>query len=224
MFDHQEQSLPGVVGMATDITRSWVAGWVLSRGVPDPTPEPWGLSIAVGAPTQAVRHVLLDADDATVRALAEAVTVPTTWIKGFVETAAVAPLLTPDWTPDQPTCLMAAELRSTNVIPTGGYTVESRTTAGVTHVRVLTTDGCAAARGQVAVTGETCVFDQISTEPEHQRRGLGSVVMGALTGAAIDQGAGTGILGATVQGRALYEALGWHIAGPMTGFVYKPAA
>ena len=39
--------------------------------------------------------------------------------------------------------------------------------------------------------------------------------------AATDLGAVTGILGATPQGRALYEALGWAVAGPLSSFVYQ---
>lgn len=52
---------------------------------------------------------------------------------------------------------------------------------------------------------------------------VGGAVMTALTNAAMDLGAATGILGATAQGRALYETLGWHVAGPLSGFVYKRA-
>jgi hypothetical protein len=47
--------------------------------------------------------------------------------------------------------------------------------------------------------------------------------MATLTTAAMDLGAGTGILGATAQGRALYEALGWAVAEPLSSFVYKRA-
>jgi predicted DCC family thiol-disulfide oxidoreductase YuxK len=61
------------------------------------------------------------------------------------------------------------------------------------------------------------------TAPEHQRRGLGTAVMAALTTAAMGLEAATGILGATEQGRALYEALGWAVAGPLSSFVYKRA-
>ncbi|MFF5209546.1 hypothetical protein [Streptosporangium sp. NPDC000396] len=46
--------------------------------------------------------------------------------------------------------------------------------------------------------------------------------MGTLTNAAIENGVSAGILGATIQGRALYEALGWKVLSPLTGFVYKP--
>ncbi|MFI8449240.1 hypothetical protein [Streptomyces erythrochromogenes] len=48
--------------------------------------------------------------------------------------------------------------------------------------------------------------------------------MGALTNAAVDRGAATATLGATVQGRALYERLGWKVLAPLTGFTRTPAA
>jgi GNAT superfamily N-acetyltransferase len=204
-----------------EIGRAWVAGWVVSHGSPQTVPEPWGLRIEVGAPGHAVRHVLFDADDATIRALAESVTIPTTSMKGFTESANLARLLAPDWTPDPPHFLMTVSLRSASVSIAGDYTLAVEQACGVTCARVLAAGGSVAARGHVAVTGETCVFDTIETEPDHQRRGLGSAVMTALTNAAMDLGATTGILSATVQGRALYEALGWHVAGPVSGFVYK---
>ncbi|MFD8024881.1 hypothetical protein ACFV6G_31270 [Streptomyces lavendulae] len=43
-------------------------------------------------------------------------------------------------------------------------------------------------------------------------------------GGPLDGGASTGVLGATVQGRALYGALGWKVLSPLNGYVYAPAA
>ena len=68
------------------------------------------------------------------------------------------------------------------------------------------------------------MVDQVSTEPAHQRRGLGTVVMRALANAALEAGSSTGILGATNQGRALYETLGWKVHAPLAGFVYRKSA
>ena len=170
-----------------------------------------------------VRHVLLDADDVTIRMLAGSVTIPTTSIKGFTESADLARLLTPDWTPDPPEVLMATTLHPTAVRISSGYRIAVEHAPDIAYARAMTADGLIAARGQVAVTGETCVFDQIATAPEHRRRGLGSAVMATLTTAAMDLGAATGILGATAQGRALYEALGWAVAEPLSSFVYKRA-
>jgi GNAT superfamily N-acetyltransferase len=103
----------------------------------------------------------------------------------------------------------------------GDYRLTVDRAGGVTYAQVITRDGSVVARGQAAVTGETCVFDQVETAPGHRRRGLGSAIMAALTTASIDLGAETGILGATVQGRALYETLDWKVAGPLSSFVYK---
>jgi hypothetical protein len=58
--------------------------------------EPWGLRIEVGKQDHIVRHVLFDANDAAICALAESVTVPTTSIKGFMESEDLVRLLTPD--------------------------------------------------------------------------------------------------------------------------------
>jgi GNAT superfamily N-acetyltransferase len=177
----------------------------------------------VGAPDHMVRHVLLDADAAAVRALAESVTVPATSIKGFMEPEELARLLTPGWTPDPPGFLMATALRPAGMRMAGDYRVTVEHACGVTCARVITGDGSIAARGRVAVTGKTCVFDQIETAPQHRRRGLGSAVMAALTTSAIDLGAATGILNATAPGRALYETLSWRVIGPLSGFVYQRA-
>lgn len=175
----------------------------------------------MGAPGHLVRHVLLDADPAVIRALAGSVAVPTTSVKGFMESGELARLLTPDWTPDPPGFLMTTDLRPADARIAGDYHVTVEHARGITRARVITGDGSIAARGQVAVTGEKCVFDQIETAPEHRRRGLVSAVMAALTTSASDLGAVTGILNATVPGRALYETLGWSVIGPLCSFVYQ---
>ncbi|MGK4585892.1 GNAT family N-acetyltransferase [Kitasatospora sp. HPMI-4] len=185
---------------------------------------PWGLSIQVGLPTQTVRHVLLDADVETARGLVGAITEPATWIKAFLEPDVMEPWFPPEWEPTDPGFLMAVDLRPSVVRAPDGYTATAETADDVISVRILAADGELAARGQIGLTGAACVFDQIVTEKAHQRLGLGTVVMGTLTNAAIENGAATGILGATVQGRALYETLDWKVLAPLTGFIYKPVA
>ncbi|MGY5128538.1 GNAT family N-acetyltransferase [Streptomyces nigrescens] len=60
------------------------------------------------------------------------------------------------------------------------------------------------------------VFDMIGTEPAHQRRGLGRAVMTALAGRAVERGARQGVLVASPDGRALYEAMGWRSRSMVT--------
>lgn len=76
----------------------------------------------------------------------------------------------------------------------------------------LETHDQVAAEGTVGVLGGVAVFDAIETSPGFQRRGLGSCVMAMLTSYALDHDATDGILAATAQGRAMYEALGWDVA------------
>jgi predicted GNAT family acetyltransferase len=85
-------------------------------------------------------------------------------------------------------------------------------------------DGCTrlgqvAAQGKAALTGEYAVIDQVVTEPDHRRRGLGTTVMQALAHATTRRGASTGVLVATADGLGLYRSLGWTVASPMTAAV-----
>ncbi|MQY10147.1 hypothetical protein SRB5_02530 [Streptomyces sp. RB5] len=136
-----------------DLARAWVSGWVISRHVPAPVPEPWGLRIDVGLPKQVARHVLFDADETTARKAAESITTPHTWIKTFVPPETITPWLTPDWTQDAPGFLMSTDLRPEAPLVPAGYTLTSETRGGVIHVRVLATDGSEAPHGQIAPTG-----------------------------------------------------------------------
>ncbi|MCB5911191.1 GNAT family N-acetyltransferase [Streptomyces pinistramenti] len=85
-----------------------------------------------------------------------------------------------------------------------------------------------AASGLAALTGgasgavpgpRSAVFDMIGTAAGHRRRGLGRLVMAALAARAAAAGATQGVLVASPEGRALYEALGWELRAPVTAAV-----
>ncbi|WP_349307910.1 MULTISPECIES: GNAT family N-acetyltransferase [unclassified Streptomyces] len=210
--------------MVAELARAWVAGWVLSRETAPPVEEPWGLRVDVGLPNHVARHVLPDADETTVRKVAETVTTPGTWIKAFVPPESMASWLTPDWTSGDAGFLMATDIRPSPTPTPEGYELTTETRGAVIRASVLAADGSIAARGQIAPIGETAVIDQVTTDLAHQRRGLGSFVMRTLANVATEKGATTGVLGATVEGRALYESLGWSVHAPLAGFVYKAVA
>ncbi|TDE09531.1 N-acetyltransferase [Jiangella asiatica] len=105
--------------------------------------------------------------------------------------------------------------------PPAGYDVALSGRDSVLVAEVVTDDGVAdglAAKGHLAISGDAgqdAVADRIFTLPRHRRRGLGSVVMGALTAAAAQRGARTGLLVASGEGRRLYERLGWRVETEM---------
>lgn len=207
--------------MTSEMTHRWAEGWSVSRGTAAPVVTQWGLRIEVGAANQLRRHVLLDPSEPGVRELVAGIDEPLTWIKSHVEPSELAPWLPAGWTEDIPGWLMAIDVAPAAVALPDGYTLSSESKEGVTYIRIHTFDGELAARGQYGYVGDHGTVDQIETEPAHRRRGLGSVVMNALANAADELGASTSVLGATVEGRALYEAMGWKVHAPLAGFVYR---
>lgn len=206
--------------MDAELVRSWVEGWVVSRGAAPPVAEPWGFTVDVGLTGQVTRHVLADADELLVRKLTETATAPGTWIKVFLPPQTVAPWVAPGWRFDDDGFMMSAPLHPTAAGAPDGYQVRTWARGGVTRVLVQTEDGAFAARGQVAVSSPGCVVvDQVETSPDHRRKGLGSLVMRTLGNAAVATGSSTGVLAATTEGQALYEALGWRTHGPLTSLV-----
>ncbi|GAA2291819.1 hypothetical protein GCM10010149_44130 [Nonomuraea roseoviolacea subsp. roseoviolacea] len=214
--------------------RAWVYGWVVSRDAPTPVHEPWGLRVDVGLPGHMVRHVVPAPTPAILRRLAALPSVPGTWLKLCAPREDVAPWLPPAWDVQEPEYLMTIPLdpvprtrgvtgmtaaARAGVAAPHGYTLAVTTRAGVTVARLLTTAGEMAARGQLAIAGATAVVDKVETAPHHRRRGLGTVVMRALTATAAAGGAADGVLVATPAGRSLYETLGWAVHTPMTAAV-----
>lgn len=214
------------------IVRAWVEGWVVSRGAAPPVVEPWGYTVDVGQPEHVSRHVLgmtnEAVEEATVRKVADGVTGAGVWLKVFAEPATVGPWLGEGWWVDpEPGYLMSVPLtgapgraaqdgHALDVSVPDGYRLRTWSRGGVTRVLLAAPDGSWAARGQIAPTGETAVVDQIETAARHRRRGFGRLVMRTLTQAAVAQGAVTGVLGGTPDGRALYESLGWRVEATLT--------
>lgn len=144
----------------------------------------------------------------------------------FAEPSTVEPWLGQGWWIDpQPGYLMSIPLAAAPpAAAPDGYRLRTWSRGGVTHALLAAPDGSWAARGQIVATGATAVVDQIATAPEHRRRGLGRLVMGTLTRTALAQGAVTGVLAGTPDGRALYESLGWRVEAPLTSAKFTGGA
>ncbi|MFG2864099.1 GNAT family N-acetyltransferase [Streptomyces sioyaensis] len=210
--------------MVPELVRVWVSGWVMSRRRPRAVELPWGLYVDVGKPDQVGRHVLLDAEESAVREAAASVSVPHTWLKVPMDPEQVGEWLPQGWVVDRAEAghLMATDLYATEPTVPEGYTAALETREDVTYVRVLDAAGECAATGQIAVLGQAAVVDCVQTEDAHRRRGLGAFVMRRLADHAVAEGAALGVLGATDDGRALYETLGWKQYAPLAACIYRP--
>ncbi|MCG6493294.1 GNAT family N-acetyltransferase [Kitasatospora sp. A2-31] len=212
-----------------NVVRSWVDGWTASRAAAPAVVQPWGYTVDVGLSGHVTRHVFDAVGDAVreedVREVAGAVRAEGTWLKVFADPGVTSPWLGPQWwIDDEPGYLMTAPLAPApahRLTAPDGYRLRTWSRGGVVRALVTAADGALAARGQIAPTGATAVVDQIETAPEHRRRGLGSLVIRTLVAAAYEQGARTGVLAGTPDGRALYTALGWQVLAPLTSAEYR---
>ncbi|MFI9203208.1 GNAT family N-acetyltransferase [Streptomyces sp. NPDC053048] len=210
--------------MIPELVDTWVAGWAVSRGTPAPSERPWGHYIEVGLPEHRGRHVLTDTSGSAIRRAAASVTVPNTWLKAPMDPEEVEPWLPAGWVVDRVETghLMATDLQATDPVLPAGFTTTVETRDGVTYVQVYDAAGERAAKGQMAVLGEATVVDRVETAEAHRRRGLGGFVMRTLADRASAEGATLGVLGATDEGRALYESLGWKAHAALAACVYRP--
>ncbi|MEV8375525.1 GNAT family N-acetyltransferase [Kribbella sp. NPDC056861] len=188
------------------LVKAWAEGWATVRRTAAPVEVPEGWRIEVGLPGHIARYVL----PAPAPDLAARLTTPDTWLKICADPAVVE--LDERWQVQPTEYLMTTQLTAEPA--TCGPEYELQVTRAGSVVDVLVSQrGEPAARGKAAVTGDYAVIDQVVTEPDHQRRGLGTTVMRALSQAA---GARTGLLVATADGRALYSRLGWELVSPVT--------
>ena len=198
------------------LVEAWVDGWALSRNVAAPIRVAGGHRVVVGEPGHAERFVFPTLD-AALSDLAARITEPGIFLKAFCAPEALRAAVGPRWSPQAPGDLMAVDLVAVPppAAPAAGYGLDLRAEGAVLVVEIHDADGALAASGRAALTGGFAVFDKIITDPAHQRRGLGRIVMGALGERARALGAEQGVLVATPEGRALYEVLGWRFEGRM---------
>jgi len=193
-----------------EIVRRWIAGWRLCRGLDQPIEYDDVLLAQLNLPGRE-RELFTD-NPALIDRLAAVVT-ETTWLTvttpygDAVAERLVAAGLRPF---AEQKVLMSIALRDhPRPAAPPAYELMMRSDGVLDRVELRAADGTIAARGMMAVVGKDAVMHDIHTDPEHRRRGLGSVVMGALSGRALERGAQTGFLMATEVGVHLYRSLGW---------------
>jgi GNAT superfamily N-acetyltransferase len=198
---------------------AWAKGWTLTRSKASPVSQSYGCKIDLGLPDHLERHLVVDYDAGTLRELISSLQTPGTWLKVCAHPEKVIPLLHENWQVQPPEFLMAMALNDTAAVKPDGYQLSLSTCGTVTDAELRDMDGQLAARGRVAHSDGIATFDQIVTEPAHQRKGLGRVIMATLANLSVAQEAKVGVLVATEQGRALYQAMGWMLVSSVTAAV-----
>jgi len=199
-----------------EIVAAWVAGWASSRGVGPVQPRCGGLYVAVGLPRQRERYVFASIENDALRNLALKITTPWSFLKVCAPRSEMETAWPAGWVVQEPGFMMTTKLaRPPAAAPADGYrlTVQGE---DVIVASVIDEAGDVAASGRIALADGHATFDQIVTDERHRRRGLGRVVMNALSAAAVERGVTEAVLVATPVGRELYTALGWSLHAHFT--------
>ena len=191
----------------------------MTRGVAPPVVADGGHYIAVGQPDQKARYVFPSLEAERLSGLAARISERFVYLKICEPPEAVRAVLPDHWVIRYPaTYMMTGRLHAADLIPPPGYRVDLET-VGFTRTATVHHGDQQVARGRIVLLEDTALFDQVSTDEAHRRRGLGRLLMQALANDARDQSARHGLLCATQMGRPLYESLGWTVHAPYTSAV-----
>jgi GNAT superfamily N-acetyltransferase len=201
----------------------WVDGWAWSRETARPEPVDGGWYVATRSDREHGRYVLSDPTPERLAAIVESDQPPRTGVKLPGDPDEWLPRFGEGWEPDHVGWFMTRPLGR----PPGrqaplGYQVKVDASPRLVVASVLAPEGNAVAGGRMGLGASYAVADQIVTDERHRRLGLGTVVMAALETYAIEAGLERAVLGATDDGRALYERLGWDVGAPLTAVYYRP--
>lgn len=204
------------------VIHAWVAGWSLSRGVEFAVERDDVFTVRLNADSRRVETVVVDPSRDVLEAVAtDFAGQPDAWVTAIPsrrpEPIAGLTVLSDD------ELIMQLELAQRPAPDRQGLSLVRLDRPGIVFEVSYAVDGARAAEGQVAIWRGHAIFDRIRTDDAHRRQGFGGDVMAVLTNAALDSGARTGILAASVDGQRLYESLGWRETAPMTTYAISAA-
>lgn len=187
---------------------AWLAARSLARGLPAPVADSGGYRVDVNAPDE-IRRWVYPAVSEDLAVLARSISRPAYLVKACASPDQLRAALPQGWQVHAPGYFMAGPGLAP-VLPDcpPSYTVEVARSGAVSEVRIMSAAGALAASGYAAETEHIFIYDRIVTAPEHQRRGLGRLLMATLREAKLDAAKPERLV-ATEEGRALYESLGW---------------
>lgn len=199
----------------------WAFGYCAARGYADPVAAtlPSALWFDAGKPDQTGRFILGNASRKAAATAFAAIEAPHIYVDIAAPRDAILPYIPAHWQPRDPMWLMATGTDMPAARPTPDFMIEVDESAHRFEAVARHTDGSLAARGVLGIHGTTAVYDQIVTEPQFGRRGLGSAIMAELGRRAVRRGVTECLLVATSDGKALYERLGWTLRSDIVSVI-----
>lgn len=198
--------------VSQDVVEKWLKAWSLSRKLPFPVNFKSGFKIDVGYEKQKARYVFSDLNDDFIQ-LSKSINEPWVFLKVCAAAHEIKPVISKKWI-IQPQGLMMYCFHPMNIPMTSlsdDYKLEFSHYNSTYVVRIVDKKGEPAAIGRVVLVDNLAVYDRISTEINHRRKGLATFLMKELEKIALSKGVFKNFLVATEEGKFLYESLGWKL-------------
>lgn len=194
------------------ILEKWLKAWTLSRELPLPIKYKSGYMINVGYENQKKRYIFTEPNDDYIQ-LSKSIDEPSIYLKVCASSDKLKGILSKKWTIEPQgymmSCFKIMNFPDHNL--SDDYKLEFDTYNSTFVVRIVTKKGELASIGRVVLVDDFAIYDRISTEKNHRRKGLGTVLMKELEKIALANNAPNNFLVATEEGKSLYLSLGWEI-------------
>ena len=161
------------------LVRAWLAARSRSRGLPAPVADHGGWRVDSGEAEERRRYLFPEPGEG-LRALGAAIDEPFVALKLCRPGAELVALLPPRWRLASDNVMMVCDAPPVPTRLPPGFRLALEADGPVTRARIVAADGALAAGGHAVEQDGIFIVDRIRTEPEFQRRGLGTALMHAL--------------------------------------------
>lgn len=206
--------------VSKDIIAKWLKGWSLSRGLPLPFQYKSGFKVIVENEKQKARYVFSELNEDFFQ-LAESICDPLVFLKVCASFDSFKDKIPEKWQL-QPQGYMMSCYHQMNIPDFDideDYKLEFENYNSIFVIRIITKNGEPASIGRIVIVDDFAIYDRISTENNHKRKGLATFIMKELEKIALSKGVYKNFLVATEEGKSLYESLGWNLYSIYTSVV-----
>jgi hypothetical protein len=195
-----------------DILEKWLKGWALSRELPLPIKYKSGYMIDVGYENQKKRYVFTEPNNDYIQ-LSKSIDEPWVYLKACTAPDKLKSILSKNWVIESQGYMMSCsrQMSFSNHNLSDDYKFEFDNYNSTFVIRIVTKNGELASIGRVVLVDDLAIYDRISTEANHRRKGLGAILMKELEKIALANNVSNNFLVATEEGKSLYLSLGWEI-------------
>lgn len=208
-------------GISPDIIKKWLTAWSLSRQLPSPEQYKSGFMVNVGYEKQKTRYVFPECNGDFIE-LAETINEPWIFLKVCASFDEFKNKIPDRWIV-QPQgymmyCTSIMKFTDKNLPYEYRFEYQQYDSTFVVHIM---RNNEVASSGRIVFVDDLAVYDRISTEKDHRRKGLASLLMKELEKIALSEGFSMNFLVATEEGKKLYESLGWKLYSVYTSIVIE---